>query len=177
MSKRDNEIGQYLIILATVPAITSRRGNAQCLEGCTALHTITGEATGDQHGWVSNDVGDLDHDGIHDFVLTAPTNGSGGLQAGRIYVYTGATGDEFWHATGTSPGWWLGHDAAPAGDIDGDGKYDYLITAASDLSLTGRSYVIAGTVGVPAVEGDCDNDGDVDLPDFGSFQLAFTGPL
>ncbi len=36
--------------------------NAQCLEGCKAIHVLTGEATGDQFGWKSNSLGDLNDD-------------------------------------------------------------------------------------------------------------------
>jgi hypothetical protein len=124
--------------LAATPAAV-----AQCTEGCVAIHEWEGESAGDQFGWVSNNVGDLDGDGIDDLVLTAPTLAVGNNgNVGRIYVYSGATGDELWRATGGGTGWWFGHDATTAGDVDGDEIPD--VIAGAPNSGAGRVRLYSG---------------------------------
>ena len=91
-----------------------------------ALYTLAGESVGDGFGWVGNDLGDLDGDGVHDLIVTAPFRGDPGPRAGKVYVYSGATGallaahtGEVWDAFGWS--------AAAAGDVDADGVPDYVV--------------------------------------------------
>lgn len=129
-----------LAVLAATAIPTTARG--QCVEGCTVIHTFVGESAGDQLGWVSNDVGDLDGDGVHDLVLTAPTNDAGGTDAGRIYVHSGSTGALLFKATGGAPNWWLGHDAQAADDLDGDGVADIIV--GSPFNGAGRAIVYSG---------------------------------
>lgn len=117
---------------------------AQCTEGCTAIHTFTGEAAGDQFGWVSNNVGDIDEDGVDDLILTSPTNDFGGFNAGRAYVYSGGDGDELFKVTGQA-NWRLGSDAAGAGDFDNDGTLDVIVGAP--FVGAGRAIVYSGVDG------------------------------
>jgi hypothetical protein len=127
------------LALAAAPAALG-----QCTEGCTAIHTLTGEAAGDQFGWVSNHLDDVDGDGVRDFILTAPTNDAGGGNAGRVYVYSGATGDELWRKTGAT-GWQLGHDAGLAGFIDDDDVPDVIVGAP--FVGPGRAFIYSGVDG------------------------------
>lgn len=143
----------------------------QCLEGCLAIHTLVGEAAGDQFGWVSDPVGDVDGDGVPDFLLTAPNSGA---DLGRIYVYSGASGAELWRATGPVVGGWLGFDATGAGDVDGLGRPDVIAGAPNNgagraivYSSEGNGAVIHQFLGAIAgdkfghmVGGDGDFDGD-----------------
>ncbi|MHC4993323.1 MAG: integrin alpha, partial [Planctomycetota bacterium] len=94
------------VALTVATGLVGGPAGAQCKENCTAIHTLVGEQNGDQYGWVSNDVGDLDGDQVTDFVLTAPTNDAAGNNAGRVYAYSGATGEELWRVTGAGTGWW-----------------------------------------------------------------------
>jgi hypothetical protein len=122
--------------------LVSRAVSAQCTEGCTALHTLTGEAVGDQFGWKSNALGDLTGDGVSDFVVTALTNDGGGGNAGRAYVYSGATGAELFRVSGAGANWQLGRDANAAGDVNDDGVPDLIVGAAT--SGTGRAIIFSG---------------------------------
>lgn len=122
-----------LVLIVVSPAA------AQCVESCTAIHTWVGEAAGDQFGWVSNNIGDIDLDGVNDLVLTAPTSGANGFHSGRIYVYSGQGGEELFRATGPAANWQFGHDAFTAGDLNGDGRPE-IVVGAPGVS-TGRVYV------------------------------------
>ncbi len=168
-----------VLLLAATLAIVAAcpTAQAQCLEGCTAIHTLVGETQGDQFGWVSNDVGDIDKDGVSDFILTAPTSDAGGNNAGRIYVYSGLSGAEMFRVTGQVAGGWLGHDGQRAGDIDGDTVLD--VVAGAPNAGAGSAQVFSGVDGSLIheiageasqdqfgfrVEGGSDFDGD-GLPD------------
>ena len=56
---------ERLTLMASLIAVVTGCGTAQaqCLEGCKVIHVLTGEATGDQFGWKSNYLGDLNDDG------------------------------------------------------------------------------------------------------------------
>jgi hypothetical protein len=131
---------RFLLAVVLVIAISLETVvEGQCTEPCTAIHTLDAEAGGDFFGWVSNDMDDIDGDGVRDFILTAPRNDGGGLNAGRVYVYSGQSGDELFRITGTVAAAWLGHDAASAGDMDGDGLADV---------IAGAPFTSAGFAGI-----------------------------
>ncbi len=118
---------------------------AQCTEGCIAIHTLTGEAAGDQFGWKSNYVGDLNGDGVLEFVITAPTHDANGADSGRIYVYSAADGVELWRADGLAAFANLGIDANRLGDVTGDGIPD--VIAGAPGAGTGTAHVFSGADG------------------------------
>lgn len=127
-------------------AITATTVRAQCIEDCRLIHSFFGEAAGDQFGWVSEDIGDLNHDGIHDVIISSPNHDTGGNNAGRIYVYSGADGAMLFQVTGDLAGERLGSSVGNAGDVDGDGGIDFFVTAAGDSAGTGAAYLLAGNL-------------------------------
>lgn len=114
-------------------------------EGCAIVHEMIGAAAGDQFGWVSNRIPDVNGDGITDMILTAPGNDAGGSGAGRVYVHSGATGEELFFATGGGAGWSFGHDATAAGDANGDMVPDFIVGAPG--SGAGRAVLCSGADG------------------------------
>ncbi|HEV7613952.1 MAG TPA: FG-GAP-like repeat-containing protein [Steroidobacteraceae bacterium] len=100
------------------------------VEPVTVIREWDGEAAGDQFGWIARVIGDVDGDGVNDFVTSAPTKNLGGENAGRIYVYSGRTGELLWKADG-SPGDQLGTGIEAAGDINKDGIPDVIGSAPS----------------------------------------------
>ncbi len=132
------------VLAAAVAAGTAPPARAQCLEGCHAIYTLLGQAPGDQFGWEANAIGDVDGDGVSDFVTMAPTNDAGGTNAGRIYVHSGAGGQQLWQATGLAGGQ-LGFVGAGAGDINGDLIPD--VIAGAPGSGAGRAIVYSGQDG------------------------------
>ena len=111
------------------------------------LREWDGETQGDQFGWIARSLGDLDGDGVADFVTSAPTwsPGGGGGQdkgAGRIYVYSTKTGRLLWKADGAL-GDELGTGVELAGDTNKDGVPDVVAGAPGG----GKAYVYSGRDG------------------------------
>jgi hypothetical protein len=88
-------------------------------------------------------VEDLNGDGYLDFVIAGWTYGA--TQEGRAYIYSGKDGSILRTVTGTIPGDNLGVDALSLGDVNYDGRPDFLLTAVgldfSGIDI-GRSYVV-----------------------------------
>lgn len=81
-------------------------------------------------------LGDLDEDGFDDFLIG---EADGGIH--RVRVYSGQFANQLYFLVGTSPNDSFGRTVASAGDIDGDGKDDFLVGAP------------AATVGGPSQTG------------------------
>ena len=103
------------------------------------IHKWSGEAAGDQFGWTARRVGDIDNDGVTDFIATAPTHKNG---AGKIYVYSSKTGRLLYSVTGES-GFRLGNSAVGLGDVSGDGVPDF-IAGAPNANGQGAAVVYSG---------------------------------
>jgi len=98
-----------------------------------------GEHAGDQFGWIARAIGDVDGDGVVDVVTSAPTYGT---SAGRVYVYSTASGKLLWSADGQAQDQ-LGTGIEAAGDTNGDGIPDVIASAPG----SGRVYVYSGNNG------------------------------
>jgi len=98
------------------------------VEPVKVMHEWDGERANDQFGWIARNIGDVDGDGIPDFVTSAPTNRAGGEDAGRIYVYSTQSGKLLWTADGHK-GDQLGTGLEAAGDTNGDGIPDVVASA------------------------------------------------
>lgn len=105
------------------------------------------EAPGDGFG-PGRGVGDVDGDGHADLVIAAYTSSAGAPGAGKATVYSGRTKEVLQGITSTTAGEAFGVDALSLGDVDGDGRHDFVVTAVG-LSFSGlapgSTYVIAGT--------------------------------
>ncbi|TQV89582.1 FG-GAP-like repeat-containing protein [Aliikangiella coralliicola] len=103
--------------------------------GVNVLNTFTGEQPTDGFGWVAENLGDINNDGVNDFIVTAPffaTNVP--FPAGKFYVYSGLDGSVL--NSVTSPGIPLwGYSAKDAGDVNGDGVGDYVIGSFSSVTV------------------------------------------
>ncbi|MCH8807271.1 MAG: FG-GAP repeat protein [Planctomycetes bacterium] len=148
--------GAIAVIL--VAGWTASVSQAQFLENnVRLLQTFTGEAAFDEFGWVTDAIGDLNNDGITDFLVSAPGNDFAGNNAGRVYVYSGATGEQIYTFEG-NPGERLGTDVGDAGDVDNDGVTDVILGAQS--LGAGRIYLFSGADGslIRVVNGEAAGD-------------------
>ncbi len=118
--------------------------------------TILGEDGGDRFGYAIADAGDMNGDGRSDLVVGALLNDAGAPNAGRVYVFHGATissptleagaADRVY--TGTTSDEWLGRAVAGAGDLDRDGLADVIMGAPGEdvgAATPGAVYVFLGS--------------------------------
>lgn len=111
-----------------------------------ALLTLRGERSGDQAG-VAADAGDLDGDGIPELLIGAPDAAAG---KGRAYVVKGPVqadldlADADALCTSDAPGDELGRVVNIGGDVDEDGRADFLIGAPEADSSAGAAYLFSG---------------------------------
>jgi hypothetical protein len=107
---------------------------------------LLGEAAGDYAGHDVASGGDVDGDGTDDLLIGAPLKAEEGEHAGRGYLVYGAdvggqvglaeAGARF---TSAGAGDWTGYGMAGAGDVDGDGFADVLVSAPQQYTTsTGR---------------------------------------
>src|SRR6185503_14743920 len=96
-------------------------------------------------------AGDLNGDGRSEIVVGARRmDSSGGVDAGRTFVYRGGTWGVLYVWDGDSPQDEFGHDVADAGDLDGDGAEDLAVAAWLDDgggSDAGSVRLLAGATG------------------------------
>lgn len=95
-------------------------------------------------------VPDIDGDGHDDLVIASWTSNSGVEEGGKVGVYSGADGSLLHLATGAVPLDSLGVDALPLGDLNGDGKQEYMLTATGlDFAGTDVGHVYIVTFKTP----------------------------
>ena len=114
----------------------------------------TGESNLDSFGSSVSSAGDVNGDGHEDFLVGAETNGAGGADAGRAYLFYGGPGGDTQAdlvLTGEAAFDRFGASVAGAGDLNGDGFDDIIVGAyGSDAGgdAAGRAYVYLGGASV-----------------------------
>jgi hypothetical protein len=88
------------------------------------LH-LDGVATGTEFGCSLDTIGDLDSDGIDDFIVGASRESGNGVQAGAVHIYSAASGVELYHLHGDSDYHRMGFTVSGVGDVDADGVPDF----------------------------------------------------
>jgi len=131
-------------LLASIGALACAQPDRPWVEpGVVVIHEIRGEAPGDQFGWIARNLGDVDGDGACDFAVSAPFKTIDGAErSGKVYVYSGRTGDLLWSRDGEA-GELLGIGIGEAGDTNGDGMPDVVIGAPGSSS----AYLCSGDDG------------------------------
>jgi len=152
-------------LLIGAPSALGDIGAAYLIHGATAGWALDqeltdadvvfgGENVDDEAGWSLDGAGDVDGDGIDDMVISAMY---WGINQGKVYLVLGVPGG--WGASvplasadatflGTATGDAAGRSLAGAGDVDGDGYDDILVSAYNDPGGdTGIVYLIHGQPG------------------------------
>jgi hypothetical protein len=117
-----------------------------------------GEDAGDYSGYSVASAGDVNGDGRDDFLVGAVYDEDGGYRAGQTYLILGRAaadwGMDFDLSNADASFWgedaddWSGISVASAGDVNGDGRDDFLIGAYGDEdggSAAGQTYLILGS--------------------------------
>ncbi|MCY1668978.1 VCBS domain-containing protein [Rhizobium sp. SL86] len=151
-----------------------------------------GTAAGDKLSTSMSAVGDINGDGYDDFLIGSPYDDEGGSNAGAVYVVFGSSsgvqsglgtiteGAGGFKITGLTASRTLGYAVSDAGDVNGDGRDDfivadtnssYVIYGSSNLSTVDLSSIKAGVGGFSiqnvnfafAAAGDFNGDGHDDI--------------
>jgi hypothetical protein len=180
-------------ILTVLLLATAGAAHAQFLEpDVEVLSSFTAETPGDGFGWAGEKIGDIDGDGSPDYTISAPFNNEAGAGAGKIYVYSGATGALLATQLG-NPADGLGWGITGGGDFDNDGVPDYAAGGPAPqgggngrvVMYSGADHSVLHDIGAPFrnllgydinVAGDVDGDGHDDLI-AGAITDSFSFPL
>lgn len=114
---------------------TAEEINDPFVEETKIIHEWRGESAGDEYGWIAREIGDVDGDGVRDLTTSAPgfrvdpadAEDDPGTE-GKVYTYSGKSGDLLWSAVGEA-GWQLGRGIEAAGDVDANGVPDVVVSA------------------------------------------------
>ncbi len=112
-----------------------------------ALYSYTSQQPGDSFGWAGENMGDINQDGVNDFIVSAPFHIVNGTRTGKVYVYSGADGALLNEITGNAFDQ-LGYGVSAAGDVNADGVPDYIVGGRGSLfgpvPFKGRVVVYSG---------------------------------
>ena len=112
-----------------------------------------GSAPGDDAGRSVGFVGDVNGDGTQDWAVGSSSNNEGTTDAGAVLVFSGgafgaeSTGSALATVYGLAASDFVGWSMGPAGDVDGDGADDLVVSAyGSDTASVdaGAVYLLAG---------------------------------
>lgn len=129
-------------LLIGAPQAYVGAGYAELRSGRTGLmlRSWSGLQLGEEFGRAVAGAGDVDADGAPDLLIGAPYFDAPGVPgAGRLLVYSGATNALLLEIHGTEAGGALGFAAAGAGDLDGDGRADFMAGEPGNGQNGGRN--------------------------------------
>ena len=129
-------------------------GSASGLSSTPAWSAV-GDQSGAAFGYVRARGGDVNGDGFSDVVIGAPYYDNGQLNEGRAYLYLGSgsglAGQPAWFVEGDQSGVLTGYAAGTAGDVNGDGFGDLIVSSYqwdNGQTNAGKASVFYGNGGV-----------------------------
>lgn len=138
-------ISNLCTILALV-CLSAQNSSGQC----PITYIYDGEAAENWFGQSLASAGDVNNDGFDDLIIGAMYHTSNIFREGRVYVFSGMTGDTLYVFSGDMAEIIFGRSVASAGDVNNDGFDDFIIGAPQTFTLNtdpGRAYVFSGKTG------------------------------
>ncbi|HIN80403.1 MAG TPA: hypothetical protein EYN00_04945 [Planctomycetes bacterium] len=128
------------------------------------LHILVGDSAGDLFGQSVSGTGDVNGDGVPDFIVGAYWADNNGYNSGSARVFSGLDGSVLYVFEGDSYGDFFGFSVSSSGDVNGDGVPDFIIGAYWDDNsgnYSGSARVYSGFDGsnLYTFEGDSAGDG------------------
>ncbi|MBL1217849.1 MAG: hypothetical protein D8M59_10180 [Planctomycetes bacterium] len=146
-----NDDGRHdiLVSASTGPGLGTDQGVVYVVSGRNgnAIYKKEGEEPGDQFGLRILGGGDMDRDGVSDFIAAAPFSDVNGYQSGRVYVFSGDTGALIMLKSGERAGDQMGRPLGGLWDVNGDGYADLVVGAQYNDGSgedAGRVYAFSG---------------------------------
>ncbi|MBC8405597.1 MAG: FG-GAP repeat protein [Planctomycetes bacterium] len=141
-----------MVPILIASAVLICNASAQLVGGKHGLHkTHTGTVGNAQFGSSACGPGDINGDGIPDYVIGAKSHTNTLASQGRITAYSGSSHSVLWTVDGESLGDWFGYAMVAMGDLDDDGFGDIVVSAPRVDNLfkidSGRAYAISGATG------------------------------
>jgi hypothetical protein len=148
----------YADVIVGAPNYT----NGQSNEGAARLYL--GSSTGLTTGYANHDegnndsaqfgksvgtAGDVNGDGYADVIVGAPYYTNDSSSEGRAFVWhgnsTGISPSRDWYDEGDAVDAWFGYSVGTAGDVNGDGYSDIIVSAPGKNSNSGSLYAYYGS--------------------------------
>jgi len=150
-----NRDGVKDFIVAATGASQTGTGKVSVYSGApgTALpmYSVSGTRNGGLFGAKVASVGDINRDGYDDFIVGEARADGGGSTLGGAYVYDGLNGNVIYSLNGSESDGQFGSAVAGAGDVDGDGRPDFLVGEPYALrsvgGAKGKAYLYSGRTG------------------------------
>jgi len=118
------------------------------------IYRVQGLTIGEAFGTAVAAAGDMNADGVPDFIVGAPRfTAAGSLKAGRVDAISGATGARIWTRDaslvfpGAATDKFFGSAVASLGDLTGDGRPEVVAGAPCQINSTqpGFAVILSGT--------------------------------
>jgi FlgD Ig-like domain/FG-GAP-like repeat/FG-GAP repeat len=114
-------------------AYSSGKGRVDLLSGANGdtLYSWFGHGVLFQFGRVVDAAGDFNNDGVIDIVIGEPESDVTGTNRGAVFVYSGKDGSQLLRRFGTVNHTKFGSKVSGAGDLNGDGYDDILVSSVN----------------------------------------------
>lgn len=124
-------------------------GSLSIYDGAThaRLRRHDGESAHARLGEDANNCGDVDRDGIADYIVGARREDHGYQNSGSAYVWSGRTGALLHRFDGVEENSNFGVSVNGASDLDGDGYMELIIGADNEDNERGAVYIFSGRTG------------------------------